>query len=430
MSILDKVSKKIGLQNWQYNIFHDDGNRESDGGGKSCAYLSPPGKGKSTLMVQAEQSVRCVLGDSKKGYVAHMNAGKSLDGYDVEPETVIHRIREFDNFNVLFPENWMRSNPNWNVSCKPVHIFVHEKDNPVFYCYKNDAVCAPLNMPPIERYSNAKELISKIHWNHINAVLEPQTYRLSENLIFALKKHKMDDDDSQIPEGENDDDEELPEVALSPHPPAVKKTKRYGKPQGDRKKKPSVNYARKFVDPAYFWYDMFDMAYRSNNRRHITFFIDEFHDVAEADCEGDAWKLISILATKTYPQFRKNNVSLHLSTHQLSFIDYRIVKRIEYINWFRGAKISPGNSMIERQQLLSQLEMGQVITEERDIQFGVMTFDKNHNAPPQVYVEGLMGQNRALTDKQTEQLLQKQENLIAPDYFKVRIPTLPDVIEV
>jgi hypothetical protein len=197
-----------------------------------------------------------------------------------------------------------------------------------------------------------------------------------------------------------------------------------------KKKKKEVDYSRKYVDPAYFWYDLLDFAYRLNNRRHITVFIDEFHDVAEADCEGDAWKLVSILSTKKHPQFRKNNLSLHISTHHLSMIDYRMVRRVEYINWFRGAKISPNVSMINLQPLLSGLEMGVIINEELNIQFGIMEFQKIFRAPPQLYIEGLKGQNPSISQKEFEHLLQVQEGLEAPSYFKERGAILPDIIEV
>jgi hypothetical protein len=402
-----RISKKIGLQNWQYNIFHDDGNIESDGGGKSCMYLSPPGKGKSTLMAQSAQYVRTVEGDSKKKYIAALNEKKQSKEFTVKPETVIWRIREFDNFNTLIPQNWQKSYPQWGVEYKPVHIFVHEKDNPLFYSYLGGEPVTPINLPQFERYRDAQDIMRKLHWNAINAVLEPQTYRLSDNLIFSLQKHKMED-------------EAEPEPLVTPG----------GKRKKGRPKK-QIDYTKKFVDPAYFWYDLLDIAYRTNNRRHITFFIDEFHDVAEADCEGDAWKLVSILATKTYPQFRKNNVSLHLSTHQLSFVDYRIAKRIEYINWFRGARIAPNHSMINLQPLLSQLTMGDIITEECNIQFGLMHFDKIHNAPPQIYVAGLMGQNQSIPTADYKRLLKAQDELQAPDYTRFnRVSTLPDIIEV
>jgi hypothetical protein len=416
MSVYDKISKKIGRQNWNYNIFHDDGNVESDGGGKSCAYLAPPGKGKSTLMAQAAQFVRSVIGDSKKSYISHVAQGKDCSHFTIEPETVLWRLREFDNFASLIPPNWINSYPNWGAEVKPVHVFVHELDNPLFFSIQNNTPVTPTNMVPIERYHDAQDLMGKIHWNAINCILEPQTYRLSKNLIFALQKHKMDDD----PDAE-------------PEPDKPKYDPDTGEPikQKKKKKKQGVDYSKKFVDPAYFWYDLLDITYRNNNRRHVTFFIDEFHDVAEADCEGDAWKLASILATKTYPQFRKNNVSLHLSTHQLSFVDYRIVKRIEYINWFRGAKIAPNHSMISLQALLSNLNIGQLITEETNIQFGIMTFDKIHNAPPQVYIAGLLGQNPSLKQDEWARLLDVQKNLAQPDYFKVKAKSLlPEVIEI
>ncbi len=406
MSIYDRISTKYGRQNWHYCIFHDDGNIESDGGGKSLMYLAPPGKGKSTLMVQAAQFVRSIEGDSKKKYVFDLDVGNPLDSYLVKPETVIWRIREFDNFGALIPANWIKSVPNWNSYIKPVHIFVHEDDNPLFYSIRNNEPISPPNFIAYETYSTAQDLMKKIEWNAVNCVLEPQTYHLSDNLIFALRKHKMDDGD-----------ETYDRASLE---------KKRGRP------KKKVDYAAKLVDPAYFWYDLIDIAVKSNNRKHMTIFIDEFHDVAEADCEGDAWKLVSILATKIWPNFRKNNVSVHLSTHQMSFVDYRIARRIEYINWFRGAKISPGLSMINQQALLSQLNMGQLITEETNIQFGIMTFDKINDAPPQVYVHGLQGQNPAITPEQARKLYKVQEDLQMPDYTRLNrvMSSVPDVIEI
>jgi hypothetical protein len=190
-------------------------------------YLSPPGKGKSTLMAQSAQFVRTVDGASKKKYVAALNEGSAKKDYIVKPETVIWRIREFDNFNTLIPQNWIKSYPNQSVAFKPVHVFVHEKDNPLFYAYDKGEPVPPINFPHIEYYRDAQDIMRKLHWHGINAILEPQTYRLSDNLIFSLQKHKMEDDDT----GELQDP-----------------TKKKGK--GRPKKK--IDYTKKFVDPAYF----------------------------------------------------------------------------------------------------------------------------------------------------------------------------------
>jgi hypothetical protein len=407
MGLYDRISKTIGLQNWQYNVFHDDGIVEADGGGKLCGYISPPGKGKSTLMVQAAQMVHSVENDSKKKYLIDLKSGKNLKNYSVKPETVIWRIREFDNFNKLIPQNWIKSYPQWKSEIKPVHIFIHEKDNPLFYCFDNGVPITPINFPQLERYRNADDLMERIHWGGINCVLEPQTYRLSESLIFSLQKHKMDDDVDSMPVQAPD-----------------------GKKKRGRPRK-QIDYAHKFVDPAYFWFDLLNMAYGKNNRRFITFFIDEFHDVAEADCEGDAWKLISILSTKTVPQLRKNNISMHISTHHLSFIDYRLIKRIDYLIWFTAARISPNHSMINLQPLFSKLQMGQIITEQVNQQFGIMNFDAVPNSPSQIYVAGLAGQSQTISNSDFKRLLKAQNELQAPDYSRFnRVSTLPDIIEV
>ena len=105
------------------------------------------------------------------------------------------------------------------------------------------------------------------------------------------------------------------------------------------------------------------------------FCIDEWDDIAEARSEGDVWKLIDVLASD-WKTLRKSNISAQLSTHQTDYVDWRILKRIDYFVWMKGATIHPAYSMITSQNIVSDLPMGLFLIEERKISFGRQPFDK------------------------------------------------------
>ena len=400
-----KISPKIGHKNWLAAITHDDGQFASDGGGKSTLMLAAPGKGKTTLLCQSAQISKYVHGN-KHDFIQALVQGEPLDNFKVFLETVIWRIRDFDAFANIIPENWMHSFPEWRSSVKKMHIWIHEDDHPIFYCYNYKKQPLPIkNLPPVEFYKDADDLMRRLHWGAINAVLEPQTYHLSEMLIQKLREKKMDYDDDTIEDmqGEDEDDEDDGRYRKRKRPVATRgrsaRGRRRKEVRGSRD-----DYAKREVSPAYFWFDLIHTAMEANKTRHVHFCIDEWDDIAEARSEGDIWKLLDDLASD-WKTLRKSNISAELSTHQTDYVDWRILKRIDYFIWMKGAIVHPSYSMLREQSIVSNLPMGTFIIEEKKVNFGIETFDKIPRKQPDVRIDGLKGQTPRLTLNQANEIL-------------------------
>lgn len=390
MTNYEHISSRKGVTHWISSYLHDNGQTASDGGGKSTLSLSSPGKGKSTLM--CTNAELCMYIDASKGELVRALVGKDdLSSFNVFSETVIWRVRDFDSFSNIIKDNWELSLKVWR-GCeinraKDFYLFVHEDDDVVFYSYTTKNKAVPVqNLPPIQRYKDVTDLMRKMHWGAINAVLEPQTYTLSQSLIMKLRQKKMDineKDDREQNKKENDKERKNDKKPGRPRSAATTETK----------------YERMEVSPAYFWFDLISGAQSLNKMRHITFCIDEWDDIAEARSEGDVWKLIDNLAAN-WKDLRKNNISTHLSTHQTDYVDWRILKRIDYFIWMKGAQVHPSYSMIKQQSLISDLDMGWFIMEQRMVSFGKVRFEKIPRSHPSVRIEGLKGNDVRLSPKE------------------------------
>jgi hypothetical protein len=384
------ISKYKGRKNWAEANIHDDGMVQSAGGGKSTLSLGMMGVGKSTLGCYSAQECMYLNNESKKKLVeqiASAEPGDIIDTGKCHPETVIWRGRESDSFSNILPENWKKNLEMKGVykPVKNVHLFVHEYDELVFYQYPNHEPIAVEHLPVIERYESAADIMHKLHWGEINVVYEPQTYVLSNELVQRLKERKMDNHVLLVKED------------------TKKKPKK--DPKEPKKEKQKNSYANKEVKSAYFWFDIFLVCRMMNKQRHIQIMVDEWDDVVEARPEGDAWKLAEDLANG-WKDLRRANISTHLSTHQTDFVDWRILKRIDYLVWMRGSTVHPNYSCIKRQSIVSNLPMGQYIIETRTIDFGIMEFDKIANKQTDVRVDGLKGYPRILNRNERQKIAQ------------------------
>ena len=400
MTDYSRISSKLGHKHWLCSIIHDDGQFASDGGGKSTTYLSSPGKGKSTLMAQSAQLSKYVHG-GKMDFINPFVAGEDVSDFKIFLETVIWRIRDFDALGNIIPENWANSFKNWTSPIKKLHLWVHEDDDVVFYALNHKKQPIPVkNLPPIEYYKSADELMSRLHWGAINAILEPQTYKLSHMLIQKLREKRMDvNEDTEDDETREDLNRKRKEERKKPF---AKRERIPKKKRGGRGT--ASDYENREVSPAYFWFDMIHTAMEANKTKHIQFCIDEWDDIAEARSEGDVWKLIDVLASD-WKTLRKSNISTHLSTHQTDYIDWRILKRIDYFIWMKGAIIHPTYSMINSQNIISDLPVGKFIIEEKKVSFGIEDFNKIPYSQPTLRIDGLKGQTLRLTADQANVIM-------------------------
>ena len=390
MTNYDNISKAIGERNWQNSITHDNGQFSVSGGGKSTLALSQPGYGKSTLFSYRAQMSRCLHGE-KSGFVSDLLAREPLEKWagKVFQETVIWRARDQDNFANIIPENWYTSFKGSMGSIKNLYVWVHERDKEIiFYSYNHKRQEIPvLNLPPPIYYHDAEDIMRRLKWGAINVVLEPQTYSLSHTLIQRLREKKMD-----ISE-EEDRDRERKRAQKSKSGHRVKSTKNT-----------QTAYEKREISPSYFWFDMIHVAKRMNKYRHILISIDEVDDVFEARSEGDVWKLIEMLAND-WKDLRKSNISMDISTHETDFIDWRILKRVDYFIWMAGASVHGAYSMIKLQNLVSDLPIGTFLIEKRKMDFGLNIFGKIPFAQPSVRIEGLKGEDFNLSPSATKKLL-------------------------
>jgi hypothetical protein len=377
----DRVSRSKGAENWFNAIVHDDGN--SFIGGQSLCAFGAPGAGKTTLMLHAAQECCYMKSGGKAPFVHALVANEGqADASNTYLETVIYRVRDLDGLPNIFPEHWKKNLELTGLSGNPVKecvIFVHEDDiaDVVFFSFdKHQAREIPC-MPEIIPYHDTTDIMGKLRRGAINAVLEPQHYRLSDILIRRLQERKMEEID------ENPDDGEI-------HPTTVKdrKTSRHQRKQRE-------DYKKKAVGSSVFWFDMILACKLQNKRKFVTIHIDEFDDVTQARNEGLLWALCECLSSD-FKDLRKAGVSLLLSTHQFSYIDWRIIRRLNYVVLMRGAEVNKNYSMVDVQRLISDLPQGRFICENRKISFGLCGFNKIANKQHELRIEGLRGQPRLL----------------------------------
>jgi hypothetical protein len=347
---MSKISTKDGQKIWLNMLYHDDGVDHI--GGENCCIVGKMGSGKSTLVVQIAEYSRYSPECSRQEYIDYLfNLGEN-EHYD-EPEgfgeTVLWRGRKYDYWNCLIPKNWVRSFPNYAFDPKPVVLHVHKNDDLKFFHKIGDERFEIPAMPEIRPYDKASDLFDNIERGAINVVYEPQVYVLSPNLVKKLKAKKMD------PKGDDDDDT-IGEYL--------------------------------YVPPPVFWFELVEYMMEKKGNEFYTIIMDEFHQVCPSSSLGDMWHLIDWFSN-SYMDIRKNNISLFVSTHQCTLVDWRVLDRTGHFIWLPGSKISKKNSMIYNSNIVSMLVKGQGLIERRMERFGLFNFSRINKQPPLVRVEGM-----------------------------------------
>lgn len=396
MTDYSNISKYIGEKNWNDCITHDSGQFAANGGGKSSLFLSQAGQGKSTLLCYSSQMSRC-LHVTKIDFIRDLLAKNDLSVYSgkIFLETEAWRVRDMDSCANIISQNWWNSFKGRMGPVKDFYLWVHEKDfaDIIFYSYnhKRQEMCVK-NLPMPMMYHDTEDLMRRLKQGAINAILEPQTYVLSPTLIQRLREKKMD-----ISEDMERDRE-------------LEKAKRSKTPGRKSLKSVKTSYENREVSPSYFWFDFIHTARRMNKYRHLKINLDEVDDVMEPRSEGDVWKLIDMLAGD-WKDLRKANISTTLATHETDFLDWRIMKRIDYFVWMAGASVHNAYSMLKIQNLVSDLPIGTFIIEKRKIDFGLNTFEKIPLGQPALRVDGLKGEPFNLSPKVGDRIMKQYEDI-------------------
>ena len=263
------------------------------------------------------------------------NGRESFEGIQFDPETVIMRGMSDDHWNCLIPKNWKESFPKYGKS-KPLRVHVFEDDDYKFTevtPQKKHVINHDLR---IKKYADCYELLDNIAIGGINVVYEPTEYYLSADMLKRLAQYKL----------QSADDVKTGDI-LAP--------------------------------PASWWFEFCDTLLSETRGRHVTIILDEMHSVTPAYPSGDLFHIIGNFA-KSLIHFRKNNISLFGSTHDENLLDYRVKERLPMRIWFPGSL--PKNSMVQLKLLRSLDDIGQAVIEERNIEFGILEFDRIPNQPP------------------------------------------------
>lgn len=344
---MGKISSVEGQKIWLNMLYHDDGVEAI--GGENCCLVGKMGSGKSTLTLQIAEFTRCVPYGPRQDYIDYIfnpDSEKYLDPPVGFEETVLWRGRKYDYWNCLFPRNWKKSFPDYAFNAKPVKLHVHKDDDLQFY-HKIDAARIDVpHIPEISRYEGVIDLFANIEQGAVNVIYEPQSYALSPKLVKKLKAKKMDANVQEI------DGEYL------------------------------------YVPPPVFWFELMEYMMEKKGNEFYSILMDEFHQVCPSNSLGDMWHLVDWFASN-FMDIRKNNISLYISTHQCSLVDWRVLDRVGHFIWLPGSKVSRSNSMIYNPNLITNLAKGQGIIERRMERFGIFNFSRINRQPPLVRVEGM-----------------------------------------
>lgn len=316
---------------WENLLVHDDGILGT--GGTFCNLIGSFGHGKSTLLMQAAEFCRSLpYGVTKRDLRLRDPEDRHVDTF---PETVIMRGMSDDHWNALIPKNWERSYPSYGKAKKLV-VHIHKDDNYTFSEVtpgKRRKINYDLR---IKKYSDCASLLKQIRHGGINVVYEPSHYILSKDMRERLAQNKL-----QSAKDIKDED------TLAPSP--------------------------------VWWFEFSDTLLKITEGRHVTMILDEIHDVAPNYPSGNLFHITGNFA-KSLIHFRKNNISLFGSTHDEYLLDYRVKDRIPIRIWFPGS--SPKNSMVQLKLLRSLDDIGEAVIEEKNIEFGILPFDRIPNQPP------------------------------------------------
>lgn len=349
------VSFELGAAIQNEVQIHDDGIMNF--GGISALTTGPMGCGKTTYMIETAQAV------------AYMPDGLSKDEHNkdipLNPETVVWRGRKYDYWNSMIASNWLRSFPQSHVAR---HVCVHvHKDDPLDF-FELAEPRREVDFDGVElsflEYKNAKDLYSNLVKGETNVVYEPTEYFLQNDVVEELIKQTLED---------------------------LRLARLKRKNRGKKKTPEDVDIdADKGIQApsSVFWYEFLETIMEIKKREEFfSIFIDEAHQVAKMNPPGELYHLGNWLANSMI-DFRRNNVSLFLASHDAQLLDYRIVDRVLYFFWMPGARVYPRISRI-KQPLVDTLVKGEVLPELSRQKFGKIKFGPIPYQPPVVYAEGL-----------------------------------------
>ncbi len=236
-------------------------------------------------------------------------------------ETVIWRGRNLDYWNWMYDPSFQWTSKAFR---RKTYIHHHEQDVPEF----TDEFGFPLSLPPdaVKTYRSPRDLHRSLVPGEINVVYEPTHYDMTvgmEELIIsrACSAANLLDDLE--------------------------------------------------IDPALWWAEFLFYLLNFKKAGFVTVILDEADEIFPQSVSGIRWHIQSLFCDSA-KDFRKANISLIYSIHDITDLDYRLRSKTQYWGYMRGARPKPG-SLIYPKALIN-LPTGEIYLE-RD-GFGNINFGK------------------------------------------------------
>lgn len=225
-------------------------------------------------------------------------------------ETVIWRGRTLDYWNWMYSSDFEWEAPEFR---RKVYIHYHEEDSPTFV----DELGQDIVFPPdaLKTYRTARDLHENLELGEINVVYEPSRYRMTRGMRDILTARAC------ASPGVLDDLE---------------------------------------IDPPLWWVEFLFYLLQFKKAGFLTVILDEADEIFPQTSSGIRWH-IQALFCDAAKDFRKANISLFYSIHDLTDLDYRLRSKTQYWGYMRGARPKPGSLLGRTAALL--LPIGEVIFE-------------------------------------------------------------------
>lgn len=223
-----------------------------------------------------------------------------------EKETVIWRGRPIDYWNFMFAPDF-----EWESRAFKREVVVHywEEDAPVF----EDEFRRPIEVPVLIPYGGVNTLYDNLVPGAINVVYEPTRYTMSQGMQDEITRRS----------------------AVSPR---------------------SLDTIE--LDHCLWWSEFLFFLLLFKRAGFVTVILDEIDEIYPAASSGIRWHMQALFADSA-KDFRKANISLFFSIHDLADLDYRIRSKIQYWGYMKGSRAQQGSLVPATVPLM--LPVGEII---------------------------------------------------------------------
>lgn len=337
----------------------DDALKTGGTGGIQSLVLGSFGTGKSTMLCwQAQMSCYVTKGGKDQYIWSIIKKQQDKSAFKMEPTTVIWRCRDLDIWITMIPKNWRERVPG--IPAKKIAVFVHKDDydNITFFAYDKDKKpMAVPNLPRIQTYTSADNLVEQLQEGYLHIVLEPQHYRLSDRLCSLLMEAKSD---YQPDDRKKDSLDELGDEPVK---------------RGRGRPAKAIDYSQHAVKSGTFWFDVTAAVMSLWGNKPILFIWDEADDFLSSASADVTWWLI-VIFTELQRDFRRCNISVLLTSHGWNLLHDSCYKRATHRILMPGIKAGGKNTMIRKTSTINNLPKGQFISEIASREFGVGRFSR------------------------------------------------------